>query len=54
MTAAKISAHPKNSRAVGTWERSKIPPTTEKTDSKLMSSVAVVGLAPFCPTTWRV
>ena len=53
-TAAKMRAQPKNSRLVGTWLSSRIPPRTENTDSRLMSRVATVGAAYCCPTTCKV
>ena len=53
-TAAKMRAQPKNSRLVGTWLSSRMPPRTENTDSRLMSRVATVGAAYCCPTTCKV
>ena len=49
MTAAKIKAHPDNSRTLSFWCNKRKPAKTEKTDSKLMSKDATAGFTSSCP-----
>ena len=54
MTAQKIMAQPISSRTERTSWRKIHPPRTAKTDSRLISNVAVTGCRYFCATICKV